>query len=583
MKLHIHHPFVLLLNRFMNLKITWKILLIYLTVILIPTSLLLTYFYQMNKKSMTQSYYESQQNMILSAKETLSTQMSQITANYYYFQQSDSLSELLNGVYPDTSTTLFYYMKDIRPLIKNSKLNNFIKNVGIYGYKEYPLNMKYGLGSVEMLDRDEAFLSKLPSNNGFWEISRENNDVTIRYYRQIYTNHYPYNRGVLVFYMDAENFFKNFYAQVKRPFYFSCSNGSFISYNDGNYLFYDTLPAVLRDEKNKILSLQFPENCPVMEIPVFPLEYLERQNSFFSVGLVFLILLFSLFYFLMNRSLYQRLTGFTRHLQNASADELLPFETVAYKDEIGIAINAYNDMLSRTNHLIHENLKIRIQKQNSDYYALQAQIKPHFLYNILENIRMNAEIAGDSDTADMLLLLGRHMRYNLNMSCHPLLFQDELYAAKTYLQIHDIRIKGKIHYEISVSTELDDVWCPRFILQPLLENAIQHGYSIEHSLFIKITVTDSENMLYPNSVQVIIQDNGNGISSKQLTEFQKKIKAKTMEEDQHVGLLNVNARLSSFLKSPEGCLDISSSPNKGTSVIFYLKRGKEYAYFDCGR
>ena len=175
----------------------------------------------------------------------------------------------------------------------------------------------------------------------------------------------------------------------------------------------------------------------------------------------------------MNLSINRRLGGFTRHLQNASAEELMPFETTPYQDEIGIAIEAYNNMLARTNSLIHENLKVRIQKQNSDYYALQAQIKPHFLYNILENIRMNAEAHNDSSTADMLLLLGRHMRYNLNMSWHPLHLEEELYAARNYLQIHEIRMKDKISYEISIATEIDDVWCPRFLLQPLLENAIQ--------------------------------------------------------------------------------------------------------------
>ena len=193
---------------------------------------------------------------------------------------------------------------------------------------------------------------------------------TLRFYRNIYTNIYPYNRGVLVFYVNPYDFFDSFYAQVQCPFYFSASDGSYIGYNNGVFIRYDEKPQALTDASSKIQELRFPDGCPVMEIPILPLDTVKARSQFLPPALVVPLILFTVFYFLMNLSINRRLGGFTRHLQNASAEELMPFETPPYQDEIGIAIEAYNNMLARTNSLIHENLKVRIQKQNSDYYAL---------------------------------------------------------------------------------------------------------------------------------------------------------------------------------------------------------------------
>ena len=236
-----------------------------------------------------------------------------------------------------------------------------------------------------------------------------------------------------------------------------------------------------------------------------------------------------------------------------------------------MAVGAYNELVERTNSLINENLRVQIQKRESDYYALHAQIHPHFLYNILENIRMSAEAHGDSDTADMLLALGKHMRYNLNMSSQPITLEEELASAKNYLQIHKMRNKN-IRSEILIATEIDQVYCPRFLLQPLLENALQHGYSLERPLHIRVQIIDGEEMERPGEVCICIEDNGNGIPEEVLLPLKEKLLRKEVEKSNHVGLLNVNSRLSVFCGAKEGCIFIESRPGEGTSVICCLKR-----------
>ena len=82
-------------------------------------------------------------------------------------------------------------------------------------------------------------------------------------------------------------------------------------------------------------------------------------------------------------------------------------------------------------------------------------------------------------------------------------------------------------------------------------------------------------------MRVVIKDNGNGIPPERLLELQEKLRTKTLEEERHVGLLNVNGRLSSFLQTKEGAITISVSPDKGTSIVFYLKKGKPNESIDC--
>lgn len=564
-----------LFTKFMNIGLTSKVVVIYFIAVLFPTSVLACVFYQTNLKGLEEIYYENQRNVLLSAKENLTTQLNQITAAYNYYQQSDTLMELLLGSYADTANTLFYYIRDINPLIKATKVNSYIQSVSIYGYQEYSLNMENGLASVNYMNRDEAFIKEIKGHNGIWEISFDGNTPSLHYYRNIYASVYPYDIGILKFTVDLKALSSSFYRQVSRPFFFTNMEGSLIGYENGYFTKYESSPELLTDKKNNIYTLSFSEKFPSIIVPIQPMDNIKQQSGLILFTLIIMVIVFTIFYIMVTSSIISRLKVFSAHMRQTDAEELTPFENNGYLDEVGSVISSYNGLVERTNNLIHENLKAQIQKRESDYYALQAQIQPHFLYNILENIRMSAEVNHDTVTADMLMALGKHMRYNLNMSSQPILLVDELYFARNYLQIHKIRMKEKVRFEILISSEIDDVYCPRFLMQPILENALQHGYRLDHQLFIQILVTDAEQGQHSGEIKILIQDNGNGIPEESLRIMQDKLCKREVEEASHVGLLNVNGRLSSFCKSGKGCIFIESKEGMGTQIIFYLKRGNK--------
>lgn len=563
------------LARFMDMELGRKVVVIYLIAVLLPTLGLGVGIYQMNLKALENSYYENQRNTITSAKENLTIQLNQVAAAYNFFQQSETLMDLLACMYTDVSNTLFYYIRDVSPLLKAARVNPNIERVGIFGFNEYALNMENGLASIETLDLDPYFLEKIRTSGGLWRFLSSGKDNELYYYKMLTKNTYPYETGLVVFKVDMEALMKTLYQQVSRPIFLEPEDGSLMGY-DGKRMF---ICAKMEEEPDsngdRLCRFTVAEGFPQILIPIEPMRKIQMQGVLIVLALIVLLLVFTLLYFFLSSFITGRLKAFAQHLRSSDEENLVPFDSHGYQDEVGVVIASYNELLERTNNLIHENLKSQIQKRESDYYALQAQIQPHFLYNILENIRMNAEANHDPVTADMLLALGKHMRYNLNMSSQPVSLEDELYFAKNYLQIHKIRMKEKMRFEVLISAEIEKITCPRFLLQPLLENAIRHGYNLDKQLYIWIWVLDGREYGNPDGVKILIGDNGNGIDPERLQTLQEQLLRKEIEEAHHVGLLNVNSRLASFCGKKEGCIRIDSRQGKGTEITFYLWRSNE--------
>ena len=184
---------------------------------------------------------------------------------------------------------------------------------------------------------------------------------------------------------------------------------------------------------------------------------------------------------------------------------------------------------------------------------------------------MSAEQHQDFQTADMVTSLGKFMRYNLNNDTGMASLADELNHARNYLNIHKIRMGEKLNAEISVYTEIEDVKCPRFILQPLLENAIKHGMDASSQIKITVSVTSCAERAPASDIAVQVTDNGLGIQEETLRALRESLTDPTFVSTSHVGLRNINNRLTACYGPGYG-LHISSGCHQGTIVTLYLKR-----------
>jgi len=243
-----------------------------------------------------------------------------------------------------------------------------------------------------------------------------------------------------------------------------------------------------------------------------------------------------------------------------------------------------------------ENIKIRDQEiysdkiikqklinhqQKMEFEMLSSQINPHFLYNTLESIRMNAYVAGNLEVANAIKLLGKSMRHVLETSGSAVSLQSELEYVRIYLQIQKIRFKDRINYEFHVDDAIDREGYKMLplLLQPIVENAMIHGLEEKGSGgLIGISITCTEDKLL-----IIVSDNGCGMTTEKLRVLLDEFHAGKERAGSSIGLHNIQRRLIMFYGEDYG-LTISSQPDVGTKVTISLPlhwKEDEYESFNC--
>jgi len=180
---------------------------------------------------------------------------------------------------------------------------------------------------------------------------------------------------------------------------------------------------------------------------------------------------------------------------------LIPFLLTLYRIYARFQTNKISGLLQE------KELELTKQKElkfKSDLNALQARINPHFLYNALNSLASLAYIDAGK-TEKMALSLSKLFRYNINKEDeHFASIKDEIEMTEIYLEIEKNRFDDRLEYSIEVQNALYDFQIPKFILQPLAENAVKHGVSkiIEKGI-IKIKIYEEAQKIYME-----IYDNG---------------------------------------------------------------------------
>src|SRR5690606_24161553 len=183
-------------------------------------------------------------------------------------------------------------------------------------------------------------------------------------------------------------------------------------------------------------------------------------------------------------------------------------------DEIGLLTRGTNRLIYRLEQLISELQEQHERKRAAEMTALQAQIRPHFLFNTLESINILAIQNQGKKVSQMVSKLGNILRISIQQQ-EEITIEQELAHVRSYLDIQKYRFEELFDYEIVVADALKHELTLKLSLQPLVENCIQHGFEgIEYLGLIRIAVTADEQHIYFR-----IEDNGLGIPQAQLEKF----------------------------------------------------------------
>jgi two-component system sensor histidine kinase YesM len=206
-------------------------------------------------------------------------------------------------------------------------------------------------------------------------------------------------------------------------------------------------------------------------------------------------------------------------------------------------------------------------KKQAELSALQSQINPHFLYNTLDCIKGIGHSVKSQDIVNITSSLSFIMRYSIKGG-DIVSVKNEIECVENYLKIISIRFMGKHQFQLDIDECLMDMKMIKFILQPIVENAIYHGLEPKLTgglLKIKGFLLDDRLICFE------IFDNGKGMTAEELECLNRELDEDNIQsivtgnKERSIGLININGRIK-FKYGMEFGLKITSRENEGTSV-----------------
>ncbi|OBZ14998.1 histidine kinase [Bacillus sp. FJAT-27264] len=177
-----------------------------------------------------------------------------------------------------------------------------------------------------------------------------------------------------------------------------------------------------------------------------------------------------------------------------------------YKDEVGQLGSSFNQMIHRIKQLIDQVYEKQLKVQEAEIKAIQAQFTPHFLYNALDSINWMARIHGIDAISRTAISLGDLLRFSIHRGNHIIPFREDFKQINNYLTIQRLRHGDKIEMELELEDEILELYTPKLLIQPLVENAVIHGLEMKDGPG-RLRITGS---LEKEFVCVTVEDDGIG-------------------------------------------------------------------------
>ncbi|MBU5441527.1 sensor histidine kinase [Paenibacillus sp. MSJ-34] len=292
-----------------------------------------------------------------------------------------------------------------------------------------------------------------------------------------------------------------------------------------------------------------------------------------SVTLTVVCLLLSLIVTWMAATMITKpLKKLTRSMKRLQTGDFTQRVNFAGADEIGQLGFWYNTMVQRMKTLIDDMYASQLKQKEAELKTLQAQIRPHFLYNTLNTICWSAERKGEREIADMVYSLSQVFRLSLNDGKDFFTLEQEIELVKHYLFLHKTRYAGQFDFDIELAPEVRGFVIPKLMIQPLVENAVIHGIEpLGGNGHISIRACKEGDL-----VTIEVLDNGIGMETGRL-EFLLRAAAETangagavrMERRSGFALANMRERLQ--LAFPNAVIELDSTEGAGTCVKIQIQ------------
>lgn len=270
---------------------------------------------------------------------------------------------------------------------------------------------------------------------------------------------------------------------------------------------------------------------------------------------------------LLSRLLGRPLRGLAAAMESFEKDaDHFTYRPVGGTREVQELSASFSHMVGRIQQLMVTVRQEEVNLRKTELKALQAQINPHFLYNTLDSIAWMCEQGQNADAVRMVHALARLFRISISKGHELIPIAREIEHAESYLQIQKYRYKNRFTYHFEVDPGCLDYLCNKITLQPIIENAINHGLDlmVEEGHITVQVCPDGQDILFR------VRDDGVGMTPEQVAA----ILNKGPSDRTGIGIKNVNDRLKIYFGKQYG-LRIDSVPDEGTCVEIRMPKVRQ--------
>lgn len=323
---------------------------------------------------------------------------------------------------------------------------------------------------------------------------------------------------------------------------------------------------------------QFKNNSASYQTLQAALRYLEIV----SLIILMIVMLISLaVMMIMTRDIVNPLTNLAQTAKLVGQGNFhVKVPHIQSRDELGIVTGTFNQMVDSLDEYVTRiresaekeqemqarELLMQSHLKEAQLRFLQSQINPHFLFNSL-NAGVQLAVMEDAEKTSVFLeKMADFFRYNVKKGTEDATIREEVETVENYIYILNVRFAGDIHYVSQVDPAILDYRIPSMILQPLVENAVNHGIrGIEWQGEVRLVVREQEDW-----VEIRVEDNGKGITEEQICQIYEG--SQTSQGSTGVGVGNVISRLRLYYNTERVLKIDSKGENQGTTVTLLVPK-----------
>lgn len=558
---------------FSNQKLNRKFTMTIIFFMLIPIGIFASIFFHIMKDNVINQNIDYMSYTMQRNQDRIKTNMDSINMSTQIFLSEEALIDVLDrsqsGETISTEEWLEFKSSNVSSLERLVYNNPLLYGVRVYAENDNVQEMMPILYQKSRLNKQEWAHNE---NYIGWNYNYADNTFapyTMNQDRELIGLMTPiYNEdgvkiGTIEAAMTMENMFPSLYENIENEWSFFYSVESNLYFNEGGErpdedLMQSVIESMATDS-NEIDTVYMKTNGQYLVVSYMPINELRgslisvksitsdvtRVYNIRNIFALFMLVLLAVLALFINQIVQHLLRQFYEIMHSIREVQQGNLEVVidnCGKDEMGELGTQINKMLSHIKELMEDNIKHEMLVKNSEIKALQNQINAHFIYNVLESVKMMAEINEEYVISDAVTALGKLLRYSMRWTFKNVLVEEELEYIKNYMALINLRFEYEIYLSINIPELILKQEIPKMSLQPIVENAIYHGIeqiAEDTSIYLKGYIKD-------NDCIIEISDMGRGMTEEEVEALRMKIAGELDSNGgsgNGIGLKNVQDRV----------------------------------------